>query len=514
MKQENRANRPRRGIKYLRQSVAKEETISDEIQRAACDNYARTHGIEWITITDPDWPSLAHGEIWEQHTGRVWNKRRGVQRALELIEQGEAEVIVLWKWSRLSRRRLHWAVAEDQVQRLGGTIESATEPTDLTTASGRFSRGMLVEVAHFESDRIGESWAETHENRRRRGLPAIGGRRYGYHWIRQPGEPERYEINPDEAETLRWAYQAYLDGLGWAAITQELNRRGITNTRGRPWSTTVIRDTLDSGFAAGLLHRVDYRDGKVIRCPIPQRRWDKGAHEPIIDQSTWQAYKHARERRNIPPRTNTPTHPLAGLLRCECGASMHRKPSGRNSGQFICGYWRQTRQGHCITVSEARVTRLILGWITELAADVDAAAAAYDRGKEHQLRSQADAKTAAAEVAEIDRQLAAAFKAFLAGRVPDAAYQMVRADLERDRAAAAARLATAEAEATRQVRPPIELAVSLSTDWDILPIRDRRDTLRHLIAEVRVYQAAPNAPGVRTSRLELATTWGEVCALE
>ncbi|MFF1875969.1 recombinase family protein, partial [Kitasatospora herbaricolor] len=151
------AARPLRAVLYLRQSVSKEESISLDLQERAGREYCERMGYRVVGIEED--PGVS---------GRTWN-RPGVRRVMEMIEQREAEVIVLWKWSRLSRARLDWAVAVDKVESVGGRIESATEAMDTTTSAGRLARGMLAEFAAFESERIGDVWKETLSRRLRSG---------------------------------------------------------------------------------------------------------------------------------------------------------------------------------------------------------------------------------------------------------------------------------------------------------------------------------------------------------
>lgn len=73
-------------------------------------------------------------------SGRTW-QRRGVVAAMSALESGDVQVIVLWRWSRLSRSRRDWALAADRADVAGGRIESATEPND-TSAAGKFGRGV------------------------------------------------------------------------------------------------------------------------------------------------------------------------------------------------------------------------------------------------------------------------------------------------------------------------------------------------------------------------------------
>ncbi|WP_190821227.1 recombinase family protein [Saccharopolyspora pogona] len=112
------------------------------------------------------------------------------------------------------------------------------------------------------------------------------------------GEEERYEINPEQAETLAWMYSAYISGGGGPGIARELNRRGILNARGKPWNAKTVRDMLDTGFGAGLLRCVPVdADGNKITEAFPQMRWDVGAHPAIITEEEWEQYKQTRLKR-------------------------------------------------------------------------------------------------------------------------------------------------------------------------------------------------------------------------
>ena len=117
-----------RAIIYLRQSVAKDDSISIEMQEIACRDYCDRMGYAVVDVKDD--PGIS---------GRLWTKRPKVQLVMDALERGEADVVVLWKWSRLSRSRKDWALAIDRADLAGGRIESATEPIDTATASGRFA---------------------------------------------------------------------------------------------------------------------------------------------------------------------------------------------------------------------------------------------------------------------------------------------------------------------------------------------------------------------------------------
>src|SRR5690606_20325309 len=110
---------------------------------------------------------------------------------------------------------------------------------------GRFNRGVMLEMAQFESDRIGEQWTEVHQYRRRQGLPPTGGSRFGY--LRD--EQGNYHPDPETAPILVEMYRMYLSGKGAAHITRIINGRGILRA-GKLWTYQAVLSVLDAGFGA------------------------------------------------------------------------------------------------------------------------------------------------------------------------------------------------------------------------------------------------------------------------
>ncbi len=93
----------------------------------------------------------------------------------------------MWKVSRFGRTRRDWYVHADRLEVAGGRLESATEGFDAASSVGKFTRGMLVELAAFESDRIGDVWKEVHERRVRDGYAPNGKPKAGYVYDAEQG---------------------------------------------------------------------------------------------------------------------------------------------------------------------------------------------------------------------------------------------------------------------------------------------------------------------------------------
>lgn len=458
---------PPRAVLYLRQSVAREESISLELQEQACRDYAQRRGYTVVAVeADPG------------ISGRTW-KRPAVQRVMSMVEDGHVDVVLLWRWSRLSRSRLDWAVAVDRVEVLGGRIESATEPLDVSTASGRFARGMLAEVAAFESERIGEQWREAHERRRRMGLPAQGGGRFGY--LQQPDGT--YLPDPDTAPVLVRMYRWYLDGWGFTRIAGELNRLGVRTRRGGRWERTRVTQVLDSGFAAGQLTR-----GRGSA-----RSWSPGAHPAVLSERMWRDYLAARLVRKMePPRSTEPRYVLSGLVRCgDCGAPMHAHMggSGQSGYMYLCSEWQRSRSGRCVSITRKRVEAAVLDWLREIAADVDAAAELEASRVTARVEYSAERRRLTKQAEWAQTRLVRLTHGFADGIVPADAYQLARDELEAEKATAEAALAALGVEQRRRAGRAVGPVVrGLLRDWEVTPVLARREVLRSLVDKVLVHR--------------------------
>jgi DNA invertase Pin-like site-specific DNA recombinase len=367
-------------IGYIRVSTWREEMISPDLQREAITEAAARAGryvILWVE--DPD------------ATGR--NFKRRIMEAIEAVEAGLAMEIWVWKFSRFGRSRHGVAINLARVEHVGGQLISATEDIDATTATGRFARGMLFEVAAFESDRAGEQWKETHELRRGLGRPATGGKRFGYRWHprRVPDgaggwtlQDEHYEVLTTQAPYVYDGYLHYTEGaIGFGLLARRWHDEGLLNTRGSRWQDQTVKNYLDSGFAAGLLHchRRDVRCGNPGQC----QRWDEhwtylpAEHEAIITGDEWDAYRARRTtRKGTPRRALTPVYPLAGLLRCGLchGAAMIHQSKGIPGYAYRCDARARNKVDHD---SVWRRRSLIEGdvhqWLADLQTEIDATAA-------------------------------------------------------------------------------------------------------------------------------------------
>lgn len=477
-------NTPPRAVLYLRQSVSRDDSISLELQETACRDYCARRG---YTVTEV----IADPGI----SGRTWN-RPGVQRTLDLIETGHADVIVLWRWSRLSRSRKDWAVAVDRVDVAGGSIESATEPVDVSTAAGRLQRGMLAELAAWESEVKGEQWKEAQARRRRNGLPHSGGYRPGYVYAEKTYRPD-----PEVAPLIVEAYERFASGMGTRRLAEWLRAVGVPcRVRGASWTYRGAQRMLDSGWAAGLLHVHDPACGCLNKAgSCEQRTWLPAAHEPIISEKLWKAYLAERGRRtSTPRRLLTPSTPLSGLVRCAaCGYGMRVKKSPRGRGQiYACvhpGCPTPT------TVVRSRAEAAVLEWLAGYAHDVDQAAAVAVSDRASRTTAKAAVTRLARSVNQLDAEMTSLAREFARGLIPEPAYVTARDELLAERSVAQMALDDVSRH-LGPARPSRAMAARLMADWDTYDAAGRNAVCRELLRVVV-------ARGPRRSVVTVLPSW-------
>lgn len=302
-------------------------------------------------------------------------ENRSVSEVLTDIKAGVYRHVTLWKWSRWGRaleQSLAWL---RQVESVGGKVDSATEDFDQATATGLMGRNLMLLLADWQSQVIGETWRGVHENRRSKGLPHSGRRRFGYDYVtfEEPnpsGGPARnikkYVKNVAEGALLAAAYKAYVNGSSLRQLTKDWNTKGITTTRGKRWTEQALGKMLDTGFGAGLIRERSCPGDKPANRLSNYDVWRAGAHEPWIDSDLWDKYKRKREAQaDLPPRARAAVHAVSALLFCgECGRRLTTKYQGRNrTHQWTCLSRAAFHPDVHVGVSNAMILDHVRGWI-------------------------------------------------------------------------------------------------------------------------------------------------------
>lgn len=309
-----------RTVVYTRQSVHREESSSHEMQEAACRSYAKSKGWEVVSVLNEKGVS-----------GKTIAARKEFQAAVAMIKDGQAETLLVWRWSRFARNAKDGLITLETIKDAGGEVACALEQID-KSAMGTFSLQMILAMAELESNVRAEQWAEAQDFRVKAGVHATGRKHFGYFRLDIDGNRidetsahkkacKGYEVNPDEEKLLKQMYLKYSPKFGFTRIAQWLNEQNVKTSGGSNWSATTVRDLLDNPFQSGrFIHKKELVDG---------------SHEAIISRSVYDAYMTLRKsRKDHGDRTRK--FVLSGLLRCECGLAMGATTNGRGVYYYRC----------------------------------------------------------------------------------------------------------------------------------------------------------------------------------
>ncbi|MFJ7337841.1 recombinase family protein [Streptomyces sp. NPDC101116] len=523
-------------VAYIRVSTYYEEKISPDIQRSAIKAWADRNNAEiteWIYDLDV--------------SGR--KMKRQIRTALKLVEDRTARGIAVWRYSRFGRSRHANAVYLAQLEAVGGRLASATEAADTRTAFGRLQMGMAFKFAEYESDRIGEQWAETREHRRAAGLPATGGKRWGYVWHRRQLDEdagvihrERYE--PDDIGlVVTKLHERVAEGASMGSVTQWCGVNGYLGTRGKPWLQSGLTRYMDSGWAAGWLryHPDDCDcppkdpDSNASRGSLcPNRIWVPGAHEPIVPEDVWEAYKEKRAKaRNTPSGNRKPAYALSGIMRCgRCGGTASAAGGATHGAggiridkpgyMFRCSHMKDNRTCDGVYILRSVAEKAVLKRLAEWSDAIETAAAGIPQQRTDDVGAPRERLKAAraglreqlaALQAEMDRQTSLLAREI----IPEDSYARERKRIQNDQEKITAELAELDRQSEEDVAEPADfqpIIRGLLDRWDLTPVETRRTMLRSMLRGVWAYPKSTAPDGTaRPAYAVPVAVWEEPPAL-
>lgn len=163
-------------------------------------------------------------------SGRSMAGRPGLSAALEAIEAGDAETLIVAKLDRLSRSLLDFAALMARAQRRGWALVALDLGVDTTTPQGEMMANVLAVFAQFERRLIGQRTRDALAIKRAQGV------RLG----RPPAIP------PALRDRLR---EMRAEGMTYRAIALALEAEGVATAHGgeRWHASTVSRAVRAAG---------------------------------------------------------------------------------------------------------------------------------------------------------------------------------------------------------------------------------------------------------------------------
>jgi site-specific DNA recombinase len=418
--------------------------VSPVEQRQRIEDACRADGLELVeTIEELDVSG-----------GTALAQRAGLRRAVEAVEAGTAQVIVVAYFDRLVRSVAVQAEVVERVERSGGAI-LAVDVGEIRadTASRWLSSSLLGMVAEYHRRTTAERTQDAKRRAVARGVAPFPNLPPGY----RRGDDGHIEPS-EQAGAVAEAFRLRAEGATVMDVRAHLRSNGIER------SFHGVSSLLASRVVIGELHF-----GAIVNLD---------SHPAIVERSTFERVQRMRSPRGRRPASERLLARL-GVLRCgTCGARLVVGSTRQNGKMYA--FYRCIPTSDCprrVTIGAEIAEGIVVEAVKRLCAGIEGTAS---------VAGGLEAAEGQLEAAE--NELDAAVRAFTGLEDVEAARERLTA-LREQRDAARDRLAV-----LRAAEVPM-LAVSAFTDWERLTLDERQALIRAVIERVEV------APGRGTERL-------------
>jgi DNA invertase Pin-like site-specific DNA recombinase len=222
-----------RVIGYIRVSTDEQASggHSLDVQRAKLAAYAQLYELDLVEIIE------------DAGVSAKTLKRPGLQRALALLRTGEIEGLVIAKLDRLTRSVGDWQILIERCfsEKAGMQLFSVGDSIDTRSAAGRLVLNVLLSVAQWEREAIGERTRDALRFKIKNGQRVSRTPRFGWSLSEDGQTVVEDEKEQDAIDLMR---EMRHDGLPLESICRELEAAGIKPKRGRTWRPSAVQGIL------------------------------------------------------------------------------------------------------------------------------------------------------------------------------------------------------------------------------------------------------------------------------
>ena len=352
--------------------------IEDENARKRLALYTRVSTIEQseegYSIDEQErllrsWAEKNNYEVYKCYSdrgisGKDIKNRPALKELLKDAEEKKFDMVISWKINRISRKLADVLKIVDILEKNDITFKSYSEPFETDTPAGKMQFQMMALIGEFERGTIAQNVKMGMCAKAKAG-EWCGGRVLGYDLVPMENKEgtkrgkTKLTINEIEARSVRLIFNEYVNGKGYKAITNQLNKLGYKTKKGNDFSVGSIREILTNPVYIGKVRYnvrqnwSEKRRRNINANPIIT----DGVHEPIIDEVLWDKVQAIMEsKKGKPSRIYDGEYPLTGILRCpKCGAGMvisrttNKLADGtkKRIAYYCCGAWKNKGTSVC-----------------------------------------------------------------------------------------------------------------------------------------------------------------------
>jgi site-specific DNA recombinase len=438
--------------------------------------------------------------------------REGLQRAMWMLADDEADVLVVYDGARFSRNLTEGLVAIGEIKEMGKRFVAVMDGIDTAAEKGAMDgikTAVVLAWAQAQLEQIAYRWLDVRKRAVARGVQ--GRTPYGYMRVMSEDGRQAIRLEPDPktAPVVRRMYEERLSGRTWQQIAEGLNADAIPPPgSSKQWSYQTVAHMLGSEAHLGICSsgpptkpRINKRTGKPVKriakltpADVAALRKEK-AFPPLVERDVWEqvvAMKQAVAVRSASACL------LTGVLRCgSCGGRMVRHhDSKRNFRSYRCQ--RHYTWGDCPKPA----------YIAALAVEeyvVKCFVAQYGKVKYRGKRSSTELDKAKGALAEAQAQL----NAFLADEANDRlAVVAPEAHAKRQlRLMAAVERAGDRVRRLREQSVGVAMPQEVAANWDQYPLDKQRQLVASVYPLVAVRALGLEGRGVPPAIEERVTIW-------
>ena len=294
---------------------------------------------------------VVHEFVDEAESGKVADRPQ-FQKMLD--EAGKARApfkeILVWKFSRFTRKREHAVAFKSMLRRRGIRVVSITEQAE-DSATGRLLEGIIESVDEFYSENLAQEVTRGMREAASKGFWMTTFAPYGYkrvHVHDGTKKRPRLELDLPNDGVVRRIFDMALQGRSTLDIAKALNAEGIPTANAKKWLKTTIHVILtNEAYTGTVVWGSNTKNGQP-----PVRVED--AHPAIVSRQEFQRIARMMQSRapqKVNPRRISSPYLLSGLAKCQtCGKSMTaaEAKSGKYT-YYICHSLLKRGKGTCKT---------------------------------------------------------------------------------------------------------------------------------------------------------------------
>ncbi len=294
---------------------------------------------------------VAREYIDEAESGRIANRPQ-FRKMIDAATATDApfKEILVWKFSRFTRKREHAVAFKSMLRRKGVRVVSITEHAD-DTPTGKLMEAIIESVDEFYSENLAQEVTRGMREAASRGFWVTSGSPFGYRRVYvQDGAKKRprLELDPPADAVVRRIFDMVLKGQSLMDVTKTLNAEGVATSTSKKWRITSVHKILDNeAYTGTLVWGTNAKDG------APPVRVEN-AFPAIVTVQEFQRVKRllkSRSPKTVHPRRAASPYLLSGLATCAlCGKMLTaaEAKSGKYT-YYVCQSILKSGSGSCET---------------------------------------------------------------------------------------------------------------------------------------------------------------------